>query len=348
MTVLTEWENRSLSNNVWLHLEVTGLWVPRRLGPHDQRCWSCLSWLSQLLRQLLNFQGLPSWPSGKESACNAGYAAGAMSSIPGSGRVLEKEMATHSSIFAWEIPWAEESGGLLSVRSQRVGHNLVTKQQQAVYESLLKLYDRYVCYDSRSVMSDSVTPWTVACQAPLSMEFSRQEHWSGWPFPPPRDLPGPGTQPGSPAQQADSFQSVPPGKPPGKLHDLNLQFNKSHLKWSYKYSTHHLLMIALAIISVFLRYLHQLHLSGGKGKQQLCYRAFIFSQLLVQWCRVSSLKSVKVGVFNTVDICKHNKSVFSLSQGWLLHISQCTPGLNQHMHLHCLGRTQLLLSDRRA
>ena len=42
---------------------------------------------------------------------------------------LEKEMATHSSIFAWEIPWTEEPGGLQSMGSQRVGHNLVTKQQ---------------------------------------------------------------------------------------------------------------------------------------------------------------------------------------------------------------------------
>ena len=43
---------------------------------------------------------------------------------------LEKEMATHSSILAWEIPWTEEPDGLSSVGSQRVGHDLVTKQQQ--------------------------------------------------------------------------------------------------------------------------------------------------------------------------------------------------------------------------
>ena len=42
---------------------------------------------------------------------------------------------------------------------------------------------------SCSVVSDSVTPWTVAQQAPLSMEFSRQEYWSGLPFPTPGDLP---------------------------------------------------------------------------------------------------------------------------------------------------------------
>ena len=43
----------------------------------------------------------------------------------------------------------------------------------------------------------SATPWTVACQAPLSMEFPRQEYWSGLPFPPPRDLPNPGIKPAS-------------------------------------------------------------------------------------------------------------------------------------------------------
>ena len=62
-------------------------------------------------------------------------------------------------------------------------------------------------------LSDSVTPWTVARQAPLSMEFSRQEYWSGLPFPSPGDLPDPGIKPGCPALQADSLPSEPPGKP---------------------------------------------------------------------------------------------------------------------------------------
>ena len=48
------------------------------------------------------------------------------------------------------------------------------------------------------------TLWTAACQAPLSMGFSRQEYWSGLPFPSPGDLPNPGIKPGSPALQADS------------------------------------------------------------------------------------------------------------------------------------------------
>ena len=58
-----------------------------------------------------------------------------------------------------------------------------------------------------------VTPWTVALQAPLSMEFFRQEYWSGLPFPSPGDLPDPGIEPGSSTQQADALPSEPPQKP---------------------------------------------------------------------------------------------------------------------------------------
>ena len=57
------------------------------------------------------------------------------------------------------------------------------------------------------------TPWTVAHQAHLSMGFSRQEYWSGLPFPSPGDLPNPGIKPRSPALQADTLTSEPPGKP---------------------------------------------------------------------------------------------------------------------------------------
>ena len=53
---------------------------------------------------------------------------------------------------------------------------------------------------------------TVACQAPLSMEFSRQEYWSRLPFPSPEDLPDLGIEPMSPAFEADALTSEPPGK----------------------------------------------------------------------------------------------------------------------------------------
>ena len=64
-----------------------------------------------------------------------------------------------------------------------------------------------------------VTPWTVARQAPLSMEFSRQEYWSGPPFSSPGDLTHPGTEPWSSALQANSLPSEPPGKPKSCLNE---------------------------------------------------------------------------------------------------------------------------------
>ena len=59
----------------------------------------------------------------------------------------------------------------------------------------------------------SATPWTVAHQAPPTMGFSRQEHWSELPCPPPADLPDPEIKLGSPALQADSLPDEPSGKP---------------------------------------------------------------------------------------------------------------------------------------
>ena len=62
------------------------------------------------------------------------------------------------------------------------------------------------------------TPWIVAHQAPLSMEFPRQEYWSGLAFPSPADLPDPGIKPKSPTLQADSLPSEPRGTPQGKCY----------------------------------------------------------------------------------------------------------------------------------
>ena len=65
-----------------------------------------------------------------------------------------------------------------------------------------------------------MTPWTVAYQVPPSMGFSRQEYWSGLPFPSPGDLPNPGTKPGSPALQRDALPSEPPGPSFNSQQDL--------------------------------------------------------------------------------------------------------------------------------
>ena len=79
-------------------------------------------------------------------AKNPPASAGDVDSVPGSGRSHGKEMATHSGIFAWEIPWTEEPGGLQHTGSQRVRHDWVTKKQkqhneveaQSIYTTCLR------------------------------------------------------------------------------------------------------------------------------------------------------------------------------------------------------------------
>ena len=63
--------------------------------------------------------GFPGGSEGKEFVCNGGD----LGSVPGSGRSPGKEMAAHSSILVWRIPWTEEPGGLQFIGSARVGHN---------------------------------------------------------------------------------------------------------------------------------------------------------------------------------------------------------------------------------
>ena len=72
------------------------------------------------------------------------------------------------------------------------------------------------------------TPWTVAHQAPPSMGFSRQEYWSGLPFPSPGDLPDPGIELKSPSLQADALTSEPPGKPEGLIE----MHRKNFINWT--------------------------------------------------------------------------------------------------------------------
>ena len=72
--------------------------------------------------------------------------------------------------------------------------------------------------------------WTIARHAPLSTGFSRQEYWSGLPYPPPGDLPNPGIEPGCPALQADSLPSEPPGRPCVSETNTTLYVNNTSIK----------------------------------------------------------------------------------------------------------------------
>ena len=83
------------------------------------------------------------------------------------------------------------------------------------------------------VSSSSATPWTVAHQAPLSVEFSRQEYWSGLPFSSSGDLPNPGIEPRSPALYTNSLPSEPPGKPPASLLFRNNLCCSPNTRWVF-------------------------------------------------------------------------------------------------------------------
>ena len=92
------------------------------------------------------------------------------------------------------------------------------------------------------------TPWTVAYQAPPSMGFSRQEYWSGLPFPSPGNLPNPGIEPESPTVQADTLTSEPPGKPKSRMDYFGVEGERV-LDW--RKSLHFSSCYQLVIISFY-------------------------------------------------------------------------------------------------
>ena len=118
---------------------------------------------------------------------------------------LEQLMVMHKKLLHFQA-WCDlisESGGYFGKRSML---RSISERETSVHASSVS-----------SVVSNSVTPWTAACQAPLSMGFSRQEYWSGFPCPPPEDPTDPGiepTFPASPALHVDYLPIEPSGKPP--------------------------------------------------------------------------------------------------------------------------------------
>ena len=113
---------------------------------------------------------------------------------------LEKGMVAHSSVLAWRIPWTDGCGQMFFL-SQNGDLVLISKRWNSCVNNwsapsslLWNHVNAYACGPSFSHVQLSVTPWTVACQAPLSMGFSRQEYWSGLPLPSPPNLPDPGIE----------------------------------------------------------------------------------------------------------------------------------------------------------
>ena len=112
------------------------------------------------------------------------------------------ELWKHLSLWSWGVPC-----------SQHVGCSPDWKLYQPCTLGAFMEVSSHEWVKSLSRVRLFATPWTVAHQAPQSMEFSKQEYWSGLPFPSPRDLPNPGIEPGSPTLQANALPSEPPGKP---------------------------------------------------------------------------------------------------------------------------------------
>ena len=100
------------------------------------------------------------------------------------------------------------------MNSRRVYQNITLSVAEGkIYRYILQIYI-YMSVKSVKLLRHVrlfAIPWTVAYQAPLSMEFSRQEYWSGLPFPFPGDLPNPRIESRSPILQADALLSELPG-----------------------------------------------------------------------------------------------------------------------------------------
>ena len=90
---------------------------------------------------------------------------------------------------------------------------LYSLQSTSVYTTVIPAAVDYMCAYLLSHVRLFVTAWTVARQGPLSMGFSKQENWSGLPYPPSGDLPNPGIETRSPELQVDSFPSEALAKP---------------------------------------------------------------------------------------------------------------------------------------
>ena len=100
-------------------------------------------------------------------------------------------------------------------------------------------------------------PWTVACQAPPSMGFSRQEYWSGLPFPSPGDLPDPGIEPKSPSLQADALPSEPPGKPQKSIRKRKYIYSMYCIYRYHKFTSSVYKMNHLSVPTLILPYMIQ-------------------------------------------------------------------------------------------
>ena len=114
---------------------------------------------------------------------------------------------------------------MFTINKNRILCSFFLKKKKVIWTfCCCKCHSVCVCAQLFSHVQLFAAPWTVACQGPLSMEFSRQEYWSGLPFPPPRNLPEPGmklSSLASPALTGKFFTTGPPGKPCANVIETN-------------------------------------------------------------------------------------------------------------------------------
>ena len=167
------------------------------------------------------------------------------------------------------------------------------------------------CVICSGVSRLSATSWTVVCQATLTMEFSRQEYWSDFPFPSQRDLPNPGIKPESPALQADSLPSEPPGMP---LYCLTHSFYmKNGCKWlrAMKQIMHCILAERVGILRVNSRKLCSEFCRGWKRWLVFCEEISHLSSTVLLACNRLLQQAV-------LRVCLEDWEWFS----WIWHLNK--------------------------
>ena len=175
------------------------------------------------------------------------------------------------------------------------------------------------------------TPWTVACQAPLSMGFSRQEYWSRLPSPSPGDLPDPGVKPGSLALQADSLLSKPPGKPKmtkSRCGLVPLSQGTFSLKPSLALLAFLLACLLLSHQQVFflLQYIHpptkRLYIPLGEGLwgSSQCVRQGLLSRYLVNFSAIGYL----FWIWKVAQVWKMSKGLWLFMRAITFSVESCS------------------------
>ena len=128
--------------------------------------------------------------------------------LPFTSRLIKPPRLEQCSVFSfiWVCWHSSPASHVVYLwRFSSVYNSMFSLELQIIFFCICLAFSVHAC----SIVSDSVTPWAVAHQASVSMEFSRQEYWSGLPFPPPGDLPDPGIEPMSPASPSLQANSLP-------------------------------------------------------------------------------------------------------------------------------------------